>query len=199
MWQAPDYLYLLVSESHRLTWNVSVRRHTGEHPNGQWKGPIASSISETWHFGILMRTYPPARYRRHSAPCRCLGTSRKSGRSVAGGAGSPPLRVHDRHHPHSSGPVQPRPDVTLVLGTKRSQSPGWGDSERGAAESRLAEVGSRGAGDYDCEKGRIVARWNRRRMFAPFRQPCYNYKPLPTAAKTNTVQLRCDALVSLVK
>ncbi|MDY7077955.1 MAG: hypothetical protein SXV54_13650 [Chloroflexota bacterium] len=50
MWQAPDYLYLLVPESHRLTWNVSVRRHTGEHPNGQWKGKIASSISETWHF-----------------------------------------------------------------------------------------------------------------------------------------------------
>jgi hypothetical protein len=49
-WQAPDYLYLLVPESRRLTWNVSVRRHTGQHTNGQWKGPIVSPLSETWHF-----------------------------------------------------------------------------------------------------------------------------------------------------
>jgi hypothetical protein len=49
-WEAPDYLYLLVPESHELTWNVTVRRHTGEYANGQWKGPIVSQISETWHF-----------------------------------------------------------------------------------------------------------------------------------------------------
>jgi hypothetical protein len=49
-WEAPDYLYLLVPESRRLTWNVSVRRHTGEYPNGHWKGPIVSPISETWYF-----------------------------------------------------------------------------------------------------------------------------------------------------
>jgi hypothetical protein len=49
-WEAPDYLYLLVPESRRLTWNVSVRRHTGEYPNGQWRGPIVSPISETWYF-----------------------------------------------------------------------------------------------------------------------------------------------------
>ncbi len=49
-WEAPDYLYLLAPESRRLTWSVSVRRHTGEYPNGQWKGPIVSPISETWDF-----------------------------------------------------------------------------------------------------------------------------------------------------
>lgn len=49
-WKAPDYLYLLVPDSRRLTWNVSVRRHTGEYPNGQWKGPIMSPLSETWYF-----------------------------------------------------------------------------------------------------------------------------------------------------
>ncbi len=49
-WQAPDYVYLLVPESRLLTWSVSVRRHTGEYPNGQWKGPIVSLISETWRF-----------------------------------------------------------------------------------------------------------------------------------------------------
>ncbi len=49
-WEAPDYLYLLVPESRLLTWSVSVRRHTGEYPNGQWKGPIVSHISETWWF-----------------------------------------------------------------------------------------------------------------------------------------------------
>jgi hypothetical protein len=48
-WEAPDYLYLLVPRSRRLAWSVSVRRHTGEHPNKQWKGPIVSGISETWH------------------------------------------------------------------------------------------------------------------------------------------------------
>ena len=47
-WTAPDYLYLLVPESHVLTWGVSVRRHTGEYPNGQWKGPIVSQISANW-------------------------------------------------------------------------------------------------------------------------------------------------------
>jgi hypothetical protein len=49
-WEAPDYLYLLVPESRQLTWNVSVRRHTGEYANGQWKGPIVSPISATWRF-----------------------------------------------------------------------------------------------------------------------------------------------------
>ncbi len=49
-WEAPDYVYLLAPKSRQLTWNVSVRRHTGEYPNGQWKGPIVSSISETWYF-----------------------------------------------------------------------------------------------------------------------------------------------------
>jgi hypothetical protein len=49
-WEAPDYLYLLAPESRRLTWSVSVRRHTGEYSNGQWKGPIVSPISETWDF-----------------------------------------------------------------------------------------------------------------------------------------------------
>ena len=49
-WKAPDYLYLLVPESRLLMWSVSVRRHTGEYPNGQWKGPIVSRISETWRF-----------------------------------------------------------------------------------------------------------------------------------------------------
>jgi len=49
-WEAPDYLYLLAPESRRLTWSVSVRRRTGEYPNGQWKGPIVSPISETWDF-----------------------------------------------------------------------------------------------------------------------------------------------------
>ncbi len=49
-WQAPDYLYLLVPESRLLTWSVSVRRHTGEYSNGQWKGPIVSRISESWRF-----------------------------------------------------------------------------------------------------------------------------------------------------
>ncbi len=48
-WKSPDYLYLLVPESGRLPWNVTVRRHTGEHPNGQWKGPIVSPVSQTWH------------------------------------------------------------------------------------------------------------------------------------------------------
>ena len=48
-WVSPDYLYLLVPKSRQLTWNVSVRRHTGEYPNGQWKGPIVSPVSETWH------------------------------------------------------------------------------------------------------------------------------------------------------
>jgi hypothetical protein len=48
-WESPLYLYLLVPESRQLTWNVSVRRHTGEYPNGQWKGPIVSQISETWY------------------------------------------------------------------------------------------------------------------------------------------------------
>ncbi|MEE8391481.1 MAG: hypothetical protein V3S14_11885, partial [Anaerolineae bacterium] len=49
-WEAPDYLYLLVPESRLLTWSVSVRRHTGEYSNGQWKGPIVSPISEIWRF-----------------------------------------------------------------------------------------------------------------------------------------------------
>jgi hypothetical protein len=49
-WESPDYLYLLVPESRQLNWNVSVRRHTGEYPNGQWKGPIVSPISDTWYF-----------------------------------------------------------------------------------------------------------------------------------------------------
>lgn len=52
-WRAPDYLYLLVPESRQLTWNVSVRRHTGQYPNGQWKGPIVSPLSETWCFTWL--------------------------------------------------------------------------------------------------------------------------------------------------
>jgi hypothetical protein len=52
-WRAPDYLYLLVPESRQLTWNVSVRRHTGQYPNGQWKGPIVSPLSETWRFTWL--------------------------------------------------------------------------------------------------------------------------------------------------
>jgi len=49
-WESPDYLYLLVPPSRKLTWNVSVRRHTGQYPNGQWKGPIVSPLSETWSF-----------------------------------------------------------------------------------------------------------------------------------------------------
>jgi VCBS repeat-containing protein len=49
-WEAPDYLYLLVPKSRLLTWSVSVRRHTGEYSNGQWRGPIVSPISETWRF-----------------------------------------------------------------------------------------------------------------------------------------------------
>jgi hypothetical protein len=49
-WLSPDYLYLLVPDSRWLTWSVSVRRHTGEYSNGQWKGPIVSPISETWSF-----------------------------------------------------------------------------------------------------------------------------------------------------
>ena len=49
-WESPLYLYLLVPESRQLTWSVSVRRHTGAYPNGQWKGPIVSQISETWRF-----------------------------------------------------------------------------------------------------------------------------------------------------
>lgn len=49
-WEAPDYLYLLAPKSRQLTWSVSVRRHTGEYPNGQWNGPIVSPISETWDF-----------------------------------------------------------------------------------------------------------------------------------------------------
>ncbi|MCP4539298.1 MAG: carboxypeptidase regulatory-like domain-containing protein [Chloroflexi bacterium] len=49
-WEVPDYLYLLAPESRLLAWSVSVRRHTGEYPNGQWKGPIVSGISETWRF-----------------------------------------------------------------------------------------------------------------------------------------------------
>jgi hypothetical protein len=52
-WDAPLYLYLLVPESHQLTWSVSVRRHTGQYPNGQWTGPIVSQISETWYFTWL--------------------------------------------------------------------------------------------------------------------------------------------------
>ena len=49
-WEAPDYLYLLVPESRKLTWNMSVRRYTGEYANGQWKGPIVSPISATRRF-----------------------------------------------------------------------------------------------------------------------------------------------------
>jgi hypothetical protein len=47
-WTSPDYLYLLVGRSRELTWNVSVRRHTGQYPNGQWTGPIVSPLSQTW-------------------------------------------------------------------------------------------------------------------------------------------------------
>ncbi|MBN1890354.1 MAG: carboxypeptidase regulatory-like domain-containing protein [Thermoflexales bacterium] len=49
-WTCPDYLYLLVPDSRRLSWNVSVRRHTGQYANGQWKGPIVSQLSQTWTF-----------------------------------------------------------------------------------------------------------------------------------------------------
>jgi hypothetical protein len=52
-WESPLYLYLLVPDSRQLTWSVSVRRHTGQYPNGQCKGPIVGQISETrrltWH------------------------------------------------------------------------------------------------------------------------------------------------------
>jgi hypothetical protein len=52
-WESPLYLYLLVPDSRQFTWSVSVRRHTGQYPNGQWKGPIVGQISETrrltWH------------------------------------------------------------------------------------------------------------------------------------------------------
>lgn len=53
-WESPDYLYLLAPRSRKLTWNVSVRRHTGEYPNGQWKGPIVSPLSATWSFTWLV-------------------------------------------------------------------------------------------------------------------------------------------------
>ena len=49
-WEVPDYVYLLAPESRLFTWSVSVRRHTGEYPNGQWKGPVVSYISEVWRF-----------------------------------------------------------------------------------------------------------------------------------------------------
>ena len=52
-WESPLYLYLLVPQSRQLTWSVSVRRRTGQYPNGQWKGPIVSQISETWYFTWL--------------------------------------------------------------------------------------------------------------------------------------------------
>ncbi len=49
-WEVPDYVYLLAPESRLFTWSVSVRRHAGEYPNGQWKGPVVSPISEVWRF-----------------------------------------------------------------------------------------------------------------------------------------------------
>ncbi len=57
-WTAPDYLYLLLPDSRELTWSVSIRRHTGEYPNGQWNGPIVSPISEVWRFSWYIEGSP---------------------------------------------------------------------------------------------------------------------------------------------